>query len=109
MATGSIGAPLRLEALNELRPDVGLCTCELLSCLSDCLSHSPQYSVKEDKYELAISNLTDKLKEVRTLWLHHCSPSLGLGSELQLRRLHTGAPLHRSLLTRLLCYLVNPD
>lgn len=56
--------------LNELRICVGMCllsTCDLLRCLSDCLSDSSQYSVKEDKYELTITNLTEKLKEVRML------------------------------------------
>lgn len=41
--------------------------CDLLTCLSDCLSRCSQYSLQEDKYESAIRDLTDKLKEVRTL------------------------------------------
>lgn len=74
---------MRLQPLNELRPDVGTC---FLTCLSDRLSRSSQYSLKEDKYELAIRDLTDKLKEVRAFvpssLLHQSE--LGTG-------LHTGA------------------
>lgn len=78
---------LRLEPLNELRPDVGMC---FLTCLSDRLSRSSQYSLKEDKYELAIRDLTDKLKEVRALVPSSLLHQSELGTGLHTGTLFTG-------------------
>lgn len=44
-----------------------LSMCDLLTCLSDCLSHSSQYCAKEEEYEATIAELKKKIMEVRTL------------------------------------------
>lgn len=63
--------------------------------LSLCLSHCSQYSVKEDKYELAIKNLTDKLKEVRRLVASSLLHQSGAGATAAAQEPAGGAVVHR--------------